>query len=41
MKRLILYDSGEIETRIPFYRSFSTFWNIFGGFCTDVFYSLA
>ena len=30
-----------METRHPFYRSISTFWNIFGGLCTQVFYSLA
>ena len=31
----------ETEIRLPFYRSFSTFWNIFGGLCTQVFYSWA
>ena len=31
--------TDEIETRLPFYRSFSTFWNIFGGLCTQGFYS--
>ena len=32
-------DSDATDIRLPFYRSFSTFWNIFGGFCTQVFYS--
>ena len=32
------YDSDEIEIRLPFYRSFSTFRNIFGGLCTQVTY---
>ena len=32
-------DFDEIEITIPFYRPFSTFWNIFGGLCTQVFYS--
>ena len=36
-----LYDSDEIEIRLPFYRSFSTFWIIFGGLCTQIFYSSA
>ena len=39
IKRGIFYDSDKIEFRLPFYRSFSTFWNIFGGLCTQVFYS--
>ena len=33
--------TNEIEIRIPFYRSFSTFWNMFYGLCTQVFYSWA
>ena len=28
IKRLIFYDTDETEIRLPFYRSFSTFWNI-------------
>ena len=32
-----LYDSDEIEISLSFYRSFSAFWNIFGGLCTQVF----
>ena len=31
----------EIEIRLSFYRSFSTFWNIFGGLRTQVFFLLA
>ena len=34
----ICYDSDETEIRFPFYRSFSTFRNIFRGLCTQVFY---
>ena len=37
-KMNFLYDSDEIEIRLPFCRSFSTFWNIFCGLCTEVFY---
>ena len=37
IKRLIFYDCDEIETRLPFYRSFSTFWNIFAGLSLKVF----
>ena len=33
-------DSNEIKITLPFYRSSSTFWNIFGGLATKVFYSL-
>ena len=29
-KRWIFHDPDEIEIRLSFYRSFSTFWNIFG-----------
>ena len=36
-KMNFLYDSDEIEIRLSFYRSFSAFWNIFGGLCTQVF----
>ena len=32
-------DTDETEIRIPFYRSLSAFWNIFGGLCTQVFCS--
>ena len=28
IERLIFYDYDEVEIRLPFYRSFSTFWNI-------------
>ena len=41
MKRSFVYHSDEIEIRLPFYRSFSTFWNIFDGLCAKVFYSWA
>ena len=41
IKILIFYDSVEVEIRLPFYRPFSAFWNIFDGFCTQVFYSSA
>ena len=30
------YDFDKIEVRLPFYRSFSKFWNIFGGLCSQV-----
>ena len=39
IKRSIFYDSDESEIRLPFHRSLSTFWNIFSGLCTQVFYS--
>ena len=29
-----LYDSGEIEIRLPFHRSYLKFWNLFGGLCS-------
>ena len=29
IKRWIFYDSDKIEIRLPFGRSFSTFWNIY------------
>ena len=35
-KMNFLHDSNEIEIRFPFYRSFSKFWNIFGGLCSKV-----
>ena len=38
IKRWIFYESDDFEIRLPFYISFSTFWNIFGGLCTQVFY---
>ena len=41
IKRWIFYDIDEIEIRLPFYRSFSTFWNTFSGLCTQVYYSWA
>ena len=28
------YGSDEIDIRLSVYRSFSTFWNLFGGLCT-------
>ena len=31
--------SDEIETRLPYYGSFSMFWNIYGSLCTQVFCS--
>ena len=34
-------DSDEIEIRLPFCRSLSTFENIFGGLYTYIFYSMA
>ena len=41
IKKLIFYDSDENETRLPFYKSFSTFGNVFDGLCTQFFYLLA
>ena len=38
IKRWIFYESDDFEIRLPFYISFSTFWNIFGGLCTQVFH---
>ena len=35
-KMNFLYDSDQIEIRLPFYRSFSKFWYIFGGLCSKV-----
>ena len=31
-----VYDSDEIEIRLPFYRSFPKFWNIFGALCRQI-----
>ena len=31
--------TDKTEIRLPFYRSFSTFSDVFGGVCTQVFYS--
>ena len=31
-------DYDETEIRLLFYKSISTFWNIFGGICTHFFY---
>ena len=39
INRGICYDSDEIEIRLPFFSSFSIFWDILGGLCTQVFYS--
>ena len=33
IKRWIFYYFDEIEIRLPFYRSFSPFWHIFGDLC--------
>ena len=33
--------TDESEIRLPFYRSFTTFWIAFSGLCTQVFYSWA
>ena len=41
IKRRIFYNSDGTKIRLSFYRSFSTFWNIFGGLCTQAFYSWA
>ena len=38
-QKINFYDSDETEIRLPFYRSFSIFYNVFGGLCTQVFYS--
>ena len=35
-KMNLLYGSDDIEIRLPFYRPFSKFWNIFGGLCSQV-----
>ena len=35
-KMNFLYDSGEIDIRLPFHKSFSKFWNAFGGLCSRV-----
>ena len=40
-KMNFFYDSGEIEIRLSLYRYFSTFRNIFGGICVQVFCSSA
>ena len=37
IKRWIFYNSDETDIRLLFYRSFSTFWNIFGGFALRFF----
>ena len=34
IKSGLFNDPDEIEIRLPFYRSSSTFWNISGGLCT-------
>ena len=39
LKRWFFYDSDGTEIRLTYYRSFSTYWNIFDGLCTQVFYS--
>ena len=41
VKRWTLYGSDETEIRLPFHRSFSSFWNIFRDLCNQVFYSWA
>ena len=40
IKGWIFHGSDEIEIKFPFYKSFSTFWNVFSGLCTQIFYSL-
>ena len=40
-KMNFLYGSDEIEIRLSFYRSLSTFWNIYGGLCTQVFFFIS
>ena len=39
IKKGIFDDPDKIAIRLSFSRSFSTFWNIFGGLCTQVFNS--
>ena len=39
IKRRFFDDSDEIKIKLQFYRSFSTFWNLFGGLCAQVFCS--
>ena len=41
IKRSIFYGSDGIVIITPFYKFLSTLWNIFGGLCTQVFYSWA
>ena len=42
IKRSIFYVTQmKLTLKFPFYRSFSAFWNIFGGLCTRAFYSWA
>ena len=36
-----IYDSDKNDIRLPFCRSFSTFWNLFGSLYTEVLYSWA
>ena len=38
-QKIFFYDSDEIEIRLPFYRSSSTFGNILGSIYTQVFFS--
>ena len=40
-QKTIFYNSDETENIFPFYIFFSTFQNIFGSLCTQVFYSRA
>ena len=40
IKRWTFYDPVEIEIRLPFYRSFLTFWNVSdSALCTQSFYT--
>ena len=39
IERWIFDEFNEIGIGLSFYRSFWTFWNMFGGLCTKVFYS--
>ena len=35
-KMNLLSESGEIVIRLPLHKSFSKFWNVFGGLCSRV-----
>ena len=40
-QNIIYYESDKTEIRLPFYRFFWTFWNIFAVLCTQIFNSQA
>ena len=40
-QNIIYYESDKTEIRLPFYRFFWTFWNIFVVLCTQIFNSQA